>query len=51
MEELKAAMIELRRNVKYLTRQETRTIKGQILAGDITGAMRGLDRLLRKRGV
>lgn len=36
---------------KYLTKQQYRTIKGQIIAGDIEGARKGLRRLLRNRGV
>ena len=32
-----------------LTKQQYRTIKGQIKAGDILGANRGLDRLIIKR--
>lgn len=30
---------------KMLTRQQYKTIKGQILAGDAEGAMRGLEKL------
>ena len=33
-----------------LTRQETRTLAGQIRAGRAEDAMRGLARLLRERG-
>ena len=36
---------------RYLSRQEFSTIKGQALAGDVTGAKKGLERLLRKKGV
>lgn len=36
---------------RYLTVQEYRTIRGQINAGDVEGANRGLDRLLKKRGI
>lgn len=32
-----------------LTPQQFRTIKGQILAGDSDGAMRGLERVLREK--
>lgn len=31
---------------KHLTRQQYKTIKGQILAGDADGAMRGLTKIL-----
>ena len=34
-----------------LTRQQYKTIKGQILAGDAEGAMRGLKRILQQRVV
>lgn len=33
---------------EYLTRQQYRTIKGQMIAGDVEGARKGLLRLLRK---
>ncbi len=36
---------------QYLSIQEFKTIKGQALAGDVDGARRGLNRLLRKKGV
>lgn len=38
----------LKENKKYLNRQQYSTIKGQIIAGDVTGAMKGLERLLNK---
>lgn len=33
---------------KHLTNQQYRTIKGQLIAGDVDGARKGLNRLLRK---
>ena len=36
---------------RYLSPQEYKTIRGQINAGDVEGAKRGLDRLLKKRGI
>lgn len=33
-----------------LTKQQYKTLKGQILAGDSDGAMKGLKRLLEKNG-
>ena len=45
------AMKYLKRARPYLTPQQYRTIKGQILAGQTVQAMKGLDRLLKKRGV
>lgn len=43
------AMKQLKAHRKQLTRQQVRTLKGQILAGDIAGAMKGLDRIINKR--
>lgn len=43
------AFYVLNTNKKNLTKQQYRTIKGQILSGDIEGAMKGLQRLTRKK--
>lgn len=32
-----------------LTAQELKTLRGQVRAGDTEGAMRGLDKILRRR--
>lgn len=32
------------------TRQEYRTFRGQMLAGDVDGAIKGMNRLMRKKG-
>lgn len=45
----RAAMMMLKTYHASLTRQQIRTLKGQVLAGDIDGAMRGLDRILGRR--
>lgn len=37
----------IKKNGKYLTKQQIKTLKGQVKAGDAVGAMRGLERLLR----
>ena len=37
-----------KQNKKYLTSQQASTIKGQLIAGDVEGANKGLKRLLRK---
>lgn len=42
------AMIEIRKYRELLTTQQERTLKGQVLSGDIEGAMRGLDKLIRR---
>lgn len=36
-------------NKHNLTRQQFRTIKGQAFAGDIVGAKKGLNKLLKRR--
>ena len=42
------ALIALRKERSNLTSQQFRTLKGQILAGDVDGAKKGLQRLLRR---
>lgn len=39
----------LKDSKQHLTKQQYRTIKGQIIAGDINGALKGLNRLLNKK--
>ena len=43
------AFKELKKHKNQLTKQQYRTIKGQLIAGDITGAMKGLKRVLNKK--
>ena len=38
----------LRLSRKKLTKQQARTLKGQINAGDAAGAMKGLEKLLKR---
>ena len=38
----------LKRYKRFLTPQQYKTIKGQAAAGDVAGAMRGLEKLLRR---
>lgn len=45
----KPVLEEMRQYRRYLTLQEMRTFKGQALAGDVDGAMIGLQRLLGAR--
>lgn len=45
--DVQTAMNEIRKYRKLLTMQQKRTLKGQVLSGDIEGAMRGLDKLIR----
>lgn len=42
------ALCELKRHKELLTAQQFRTLKGQILAGDIAGFEKGLEKLLRR---
>lgn len=39
---------KLRKYGKYLTRQQFKTIKGQILSGDTEGASKGLNKLIQQ---
>ena len=41
-------MKKLKNKRPYLTTQQYRTIKGQALSGDIDGAQKGLNSLLRR---
>lgn len=51
IEKMHAALSYLKKNKPVLTVQQYRTIKGQILAGDEDGAIRGIDRVVeRNRG-
>lgn len=43
----RAAMEALKVHYRLLTRQQFLTLRGQILAGDIDGAMRGLTRIIK----
>lgn len=47
--ELTKFMKILKCNKQNLTRQQFRTIQGQAFAGDITGAKKGLNKLLERR--
>ena len=39
---------KLRKYGKHLAKQQYRTIKGQILAGDTEGASKGMEKLIKK---
>ena len=45
---LNSFMKKLKNSRPYLTKQQYRTIKGQALSGDIDGAQKGLNLLLRR---
>lgn len=42
-------LTELKRNNKYITRQEQKTLRGLALSGDVDGAWKGLNTLLKRR--
>lgn len=44
----KTTMKILRNSRKFLTRQQYKTLKGQVLSGDIDGALRGLQTLFNR---
>nr|DAF49202.1 MAG TPA: hypothetical protein [Caudovirales sp. ctrNG92] len=46
MNEKRARIRELQKYEKLLTRQEYKTLRGQIMAGDADGARRGLLRII-----
>ena len=43
------ALKRLKANYKQLTTQQYKTLKGQILAGDTVGALKGLEKILNNR--
>lgn len=45
----KNALRLLKMNKKHLTAQQFKTLKGQILAGDDLGAMKGMHKLLNQK--
>ena len=45
---LNSFLKKLKNSRPYLSKQQYRTIKGQALSGDIDGAQKGLNSLLRK---
>lgn len=45
---LNSFMKKLKNNRPYLSNQQYRTIKGQALSGDVDGAQKGLNSLLRR---
>lgn len=43
---VQAALKEIRKKKNRLTTQQMRTLKGQVLSGNVDGALRGLDKLI-----
>ena len=50
MNSINKALRIIRQNAGRLTRQQVRTLRGQALAGDAQGAMRGLETILKRKG-
>ena len=46
--DIQAALKEIRKNKRLLTTQQMRTLQGQVISGDIDGAMKGMNKLLRR---
>ena len=44
----RAVEIIIKENIQYLTRQQVRTFKGQLNSGNIEGAYKGLNKVLRR---
>lgn len=44
----KKALLELKQYIPWLTGQQYRTLRGQILAGNDEAAMKGLQKILRR---
>lgn len=49
MDDIRAAMTMLKSQTKRLTKQQYKTIKGQILNGEIEEAMKGLDKVVGRK--
>lgn len=49
-DKIDVAALKILKNAKHLlTKQQYKTLRGQILAGDSDGAIKGLGRILRRR--
>lgn len=46
--DVQTALNEIRKYRELLTTQQIRTLKGQVLSGDTEGAMRGLNKLIKR---
>ena len=47
--EIDKAIKQLKANYNQLSRQQFRTLKGQALAGDPSGALKGLQKILQQK--
>lgn len=50
MNEIRNAFLELKKYRNQITRQQVRTLAGQIKSGQIEAAMKGIDKIIKKRG-
>ena len=51
MTDTSAAMKMLKSCGRCISKQQYKTIKGQILSGNINAAMRGLDTVMKRKGM
>lgn len=49
MNRLNEALRAIKANAGNLTRQQMKTLRGQALAGNVDGAIKGLEKILRRR--
>lgn len=49
--ELQSFLGKLRACNKWLTQQQYKTLRGQAIAGDVLGAKKGLEKILKNVGV
>lgn len=49
MNRLNATLRAIKANAGSLTRQQVKTLRGQALAGDTDGAMKGLENILKRK--
>ena len=49
MNTLNVTMRAIKANAGSLTRQQIKTLRGQALAGDIDGAIKGLESILKRK--
>lgn len=51
MDEMMVAFLELKKYRNQLTRQQVRTLAGQIKSGQIKEAMKGMDKIIKRKEV
>lgn len=49
MTRLSVTLQAIKANAGRLTRQQVKTLRGQALAGDIDGAIKGLEKILKRK--